>query len=396
MTRTVALTPRWAMVVIDVVLVVLVAGLGIWRELTVHLQFLVDLPTGVRIAVQVVAAGLLLGRRRWPIAVGAIIAGTSLLTPTYASVVVPFAAFAYGSNNIRNSAVSVAALGTWLLGAQGWHLIDPVSTVVLHAASAVLGLYARQRVTLAESLVQRAERAEREEVLLAERAVLAERVRLAGEMHDTVSHRITLVLLQAGALEVGRVSEAAVRDAAERIRDSAGQALDELRQLLNVLGASPAEAAPDPMAPDELTAKLERLVDRASRAGMEIDLRVDVGDTDLDPAVRHACERVVEEGLTNAARHAPGSPVAVAVGPGHGDADPGFFSIIVTNGPTAGAAPVSGGSGTGLDRMRRRVGLLGGRLTITKDHHGGHVLHVVLPTATDTSTRPRNLADLAR
>ncbi len=379
MARTVALTPRWAMVVIDVVLVALVAGAGIWRELTVHVQFLVELPTGARIAVQVVAALLLLGRRRRPITTGAIIAALSLLTPTYASVVVPFAAFAYGSNNIRNSAVSVAALGTWLVGAQGWHLIDPVSTVVLHAASAVLGLYARQRVTLAESLVQRAERAEREEVLLAERAVLAERVRLAGEMHDTVSHQITLMMLQAGALEVGAIAEADVREAAERIRASAGQALDELRRLLDVLGSTPDDRATETCRSPDLTVRLKQLVDRADHAGMIIDLRVGELESALDPAVGHACVRIVEEGLTNAARHAPGSTVIIAVDEDHFDAQTGWLNIAIGTRATPGGAPSSVGSRTGLSRMQRRVGLLGGRLTVTEETDGRHLLRVTLP-----------------
>lgn len=396
MARSVALTPRWAMAVIDVVLVALVAGAGIWRELTVHLQFLVELSTGGRIAVQIVAALLLLGRRRRAITIGAIIAVLSLLTPTYASVVVPFAAFAYGSNSVRSSAVSVAALGTWLLGAQGWLLIDPVSTVALHASSAVLGLYARQRVALAESLVQRAERAEREEVLLAEQAVLAERVRLAGEMHDTVSHRITLVLLQAGALEVGPTTETDVREAAQRIRVSAGHALDDLRGLLDVLGSTPTDPAHQGSAPLHLRSSLTELVDRARAAGMTIDLRVADLRGDLDPAIGHACVRIVEEGLTNAARHACGSPVGVAVDVDHHDAETGWLTVSISTRPAVVSKTLPIGSGTGLTRMKRRVGLLGGRLTVTEETDGGHLLRATLPLVSHSAVLAPALAALPR
>ena len=396
MARSVALTPRWALAVIDVVLVSVIAGLGIWRELSLHWRVLFELPTGVRMAVQVVAAVLLLGRRRWPIICGAAVATLSLLTPTYASVVVPFAAFAYGPSLLANTVLSVAALGTWLVGAQGWLLIDPLSTVVLHAAAAVLGLYARQRVALAESLVQRAERAEREEVLLAERAVLTERVRLAGEMHDTVAHRITLVLLQAGALEVGRGSGTGVREAAERIRDSAGQALDELRQLLDVLGSSAAAVVSEPVAANQLSVSLHALVDRAIQVGMEIDLRADDLQFDVDSAIRHACERVVEEGLTNAARHAPGSPVTVAVEEDYDDADGGWLTITVATAASPEAVPSAVGSGTGLQRMTRRVGLLGGRLTVARPDGRRHVLQVVLPMTAGVTADSGNLVELPR
>src|SRR5262249_47075494 len=117
------------------------------------------------------------------------------------------------------------------------------------AVGPLLALYFGARNRLAHALPERAERAEREQHLLAEQARAEERARLAGEMHDVVTHRVSLMVLQAGALRLTATDEA-TRQAAEELRAAGCQALDELRDLVGILHTAP-DAAHPPTGEDE-------------------------------------------------------------------------------------------------------------------------------------------------
>ena len=110
--------------------------------------------------------------------------------------------------------------------------------VLRTAVGPLLALYFAARQRLVHALRERAERAEREQHLLAEQARAEERARLAGEMHDVVTHRVSLMVLQAGALRMTAKDEA-TRQAAEELRAAGCQALDELRDLVGILRAAP-------------------------------------------------------------------------------------------------------------------------------------------------------------
>jgi signal transduction histidine kinase len=204
-------------------------------------------------------------------------------------------------------------------------------------------------------LRERAERTDREQRLLAERARAGERARLAREMHDVVTHRVTLMVLQAGALEVTGVDPDS-RRAAQAVRESGMQALDELRGLVRVLrspdpdpeeplGASPTVGPPDAL-PD-----LQELVAASTAAGASVRLDRRGEPAATSPVVARTAHRIVQEALTNAHKHAPGGEVAVAV-----DYAPEAVTVRVRN-ATATAEPdglAASGSGSGLRGLRER------------------------------------------
>ena len=157
------------------------------------------------------------------------------------------------------------------------------------------------------ALRDRAERAERERHLLAEQARADERARIAGEMHDVVTHRVSLMVLQAGALSI-TATDQATKKAAEELRAAGCQALDELRDLVGILRTEPEGADPTPS-----VSGLAALISESAAVGTPAEL-VEDGDRSLaSPVVGRTAYRMVREGLTNARKHAPGSQVLVQV-----------------------------------------------------------------------------------
>jgi signal transduction histidine kinase len=201
-----------------------------------------------------------------------------------------------------------------------------------------------------------------------------ERERIAREMHDVLAHRISLLSVHAGALayrttqaEDGRgtaLAPAEVTEAIQVIRDNAHQALTELGEVLAVLRADePGGAgAPGREAPQPLLSDLPRLVAEAQAAGQQVTMELD-GVRSATPPPRtqeqRTAYRVVQEGLTNARKHAPDAPVTVRVvgSPGEG------LAVTVTNPlPDRTAAAAIPGAGAGLAGLAERVALDGGTL----------------------------------
>ncbi|WP_129841799.1 histidine kinase [Streptomyces sp. RFCAC02] len=200
----------------------------------------------------------------------------------------------------------------------------------------------------------------------------AEREAIAREMHDVLAHRISLLSVHAGALAhrtgprtdghtAPPLTDAEIHDSAELIRDTAHQALEELREVLTVLRG---HASGGPAGGRAGMAGLEDLVTDAVRAGQRVTLTRSHGATDASSprgSVQRTAYRVVQEGLTNARKHAPGAPVTVTVtgGPGQG------LTVTVRN-PLAGfpadATPIPG-AGAGLTGLEERAALDGGTLT---------------------------------
>ncbi|MFI6632792.1 sensor histidine kinase [Nonomuraea fuscirosea] len=241
----------------------------------------------------------------------------------------------------------------------------------------LLGLRREAEVRSREHRLELAEaqRAEREHRLALREARRAERERLAREMHDVLAHRVSLLSVHAGALAY-RTSQAAagtgppvdaseVGGAARVIQDNARLALDELRDVLAVLrDGEPAAARPQPGLAD-----LPRLVAEAEAAGQRVDYSVGdevarqggagPGDS-VRAQVQRTAYRTVQEGLTNARRHAPGAPVRVRI-----EGSPGADLIVTVDNPAARAGGVraeGGGAGSGLVGLGERVALDGGRL----------------------------------
>lgn len=208
-----------------------------------------------------------------------------------------------------------------------------------------------------------AEQASRERGLLLEQARSQERARIASEMHDTLSHHLSLIALHAGAL--GRREDLppeSVRSSSRLVAELSRTAHTELREVLGVLHAGPQSTAPPPGA-----TTLPQVVDQHRAAGAVIQAELDpavVGkpaDPRLSEATSRLLARVVRELLANAARHAPGVPVGLVVA-----ADGECVVLRCRNGITASERPPAG-SGLGLEGIAERVRLAGGR------HHAGVV-----------------------
>ncbi|MFI5838113.1 sensor histidine kinase [Catenuloplanes sp. NPDC051500] len=231
------------------------------------------------------------------------------------------------------------------------------------------GLLLRSHRLLVRSLEERARQAEEGQRLRVEEARHLERERLAREMHDVLAHRISLLAVHAGALEVRRGASEEEARAAGVIRECAHDALEDLREVIGVLRTSP-DADPD--RPQPGLADLPALVEESRRAGARVDLDVGLADEDPGRAGRHAY-RIVQEGLTNARKHAPGARVRVTVAGGPGDG----LTVEVTN-PSAVAGGLPG-AGAGLIGLGERVGLVGGRIAHGWTESGEFRLRAWLP-----------------
>ncbi|MCK2222040.1 histidine kinase (plasmid) [Actinomadura sp. ATCC 31491] len=244
------------------------------------------------------------------------------------------------------------------------------------------GIVARTRRELLASLAERARRAEADQRQRAEEARRNERLRIAREMHDVLAHRLTLLAVHAGALEFNPAARPEeVGEAAGVIRTSAHQALQELRAVISVLRESPSAELP-------LTG-LAPLVEESRRAGMRIELRErGVPFAGLPDTTRRTAYRVVQEGLTNARKHAPGRPVTVEVSGAPG----GELTVEVRNPPPAGREPAglaATGGGAGLAGLEERVSLAGGRLERGHTGDGGFRLAARLPWPREHRSEPR-------
>jgi signal transduction histidine kinase len=242
-------------------------------------------------------------------------------------------------------------------------------------------MFVRASRQLVLSLRDRALRAEGEQLLRVEQARHLERTRIAREMHDVLAHRLSLLSMHAGALEFRPdAPPAEVAQAAGVVRASARQALEDLREVIGVLREGPegsASTRPLPTLED-----LPALVEESRRAGVRVRAEYRVPELgSAPPATGRNAYRVVQEGLTNVRKHAPGTVADVRVegGPGAG------LTVEVRNPPPAGgehAVPLPS-AGTGLVGLLERVGLGGGRLEHGWTADGEFRLRATLPWPAD-------------
>jgi len=349
------------------------------------------------LVLQALACFSLVLRRRAPIlvvgiltaftlAVTLLIQPFGLIVPAHDSNVwAPFATVlaAYapvmGCADRRKAFLAVAVLA--IVVARPWQPSAMVITVgfLRTAVGPLLAMYFDARRRLVQALTERAERAEREQHLLAERARAEERARLAGEMHDVVTHSVSLMVLQAGALRMTAPDEP-TRQAAEELRAAGSRALDELRDLVGILRTSPDGEAPEESYPT--TSGLEALVAEANAVGQPAEL-TEEGDPRLaSPVVGRTTYRIVQEGLTNARKHAPGARVTVRVR--YRDAE--VWVEVRNTAPTrpVDAALAGSGSGLGLAGLRQRIELVGGSLRAGPAPMGGFRLEATMPAYVPT------------
>ena len=348
-------------------LVVMISALA-WFELAewqwAHDRgwFFVDLVLGL------VSFVLVLFRRRRPVAVAAFTAAACAVS---ASAGGP-ATLALVSLATRRKWREIVPLAVLSLAASATlDRVNPVSSGGFILLSTTLvsiigvtigwGLYIGSRRELLATLRDRADRAESEQSRRIEQAQTAERGRIAREMHDVLAHRISMVSMHAGALGYRTdLTPEEIRKTATVIQENSHQAMVELREVLGVLRDGPGDAAPE--LPQPSVSDVPDLIAEARSAGMKVTFNDDVAFDGLPDNTGRTLFRVVQEGLTNARKHAPDTLIMINIvgSPGNG------VTASVRNPLRIGDLRVEApASGLGLIGLAERAELSGGHLS----HH---------------------------
>jgi signal transduction histidine kinase len=359
-----------------------------------------DLVTAVDVAAGSAACLALWARRTRPTAV--LLAASAGVFSPLAQGAALIAIFNVAMRGRGRSLVAVALLA--LTGSVAFPLLNPAVGPVLGqrypgfmltAIAFGWGILVRARSEVVVSLRERSERLEAEQLRNAELAREAERRRIAREMHDVLAHRLSLLSVHAGALEFRPDAPAAeIAESAAVIRSSAAAALRELREVITVLREDTAGTEPQPT-----LAQLPALLEESRAAGMNLRAHLDLRGTEsLPEALGRTAYRLVQEGLTNARRHAPGAPVDVTASV---NGSGGLVIEVVThsaNGATAAGIHAAGaagatavgpsahagagaptGTGVGLIGLAERLALVGGELEHGRTAAGGFVLRGTVP-----------------
>ena len=245
--------------------------------------------------------------------------------------------------------------------------------VFLLAAAWVFGNTMAARRAAEADLRERAAQAERDREDKARRAIFAERVRIARELHDVVAHHVSVMGVQAGAAR--RVMDAQperARDALSAIEVSCRQAVAELHRLLGFLRQ---EGETDVLAPQPNLGSLDLLVGQLSEAKLSIAVVVEGHSRPLPPGVDLSAYRVVQESLTNTLKHASATRATVTV-----RYHPSALEVEVLDDGVGTAGVSQRPGGHGLIGMRERVSLQGGHLRIGPCPSGGFAVRATFPT----------------
>ncbi|MFE9646177.1 sensor histidine kinase [Streptomyces sp. NPDC006365] len=332
----------------------------------------------------VLAVAPLALRRRYPLAVlWAVLGMTALFhlgevapnatAVTFAAVLIAAYSAAMYSPHRRAAAGSLlAAVVLLMLG----KLVPDVSRsmipllVLVPIALAANAFHAWQ---------QRVRRLQAEQATATRRAVDQERHRIARELHDVVTHNVSMMTIQAGAArKVLDTAPGQAREAMLAVEAAGRSALTELRQVMGLLTmTADAPDAPDPaviadLAPQPGLDRLEELVDRVRATGSSVDVSTKGDPVPLPPGVDLAAYRVVQEALTNAVKHASGAAITVRV-----EYAPGELRIGVDD--TGGVPLPAEGNGRGLIGLRERLAVYGGTLQAGKRPRGGYRVRGVIP-----------------
>lgn len=326
----------------------------------------------------IIAGAALTVRRRLPYTAFIVAAGSifilreGLLWPGFVAILIcAYSAVTYGrSVTLALGLLGVAALGTAAMfdesipSLPGW--LGPIVVLTVVGLAAVTLRSARAR---ADAAARRADALEKEQATAARAAIAEERARIARELHDVVSHHVSVMVIQAGAAGkvIGTRPDLA-QGALGAIESSGREAMTELRQLLGLM--TPAE---DRLHPQPGLADLDVLVDAVRAAGQPVTLRRE--DARVPPSIDLTAYRVVQEGLTNALRYASGAATDVDI---RRDGDD--LVVEVRNAATPTADPAVQGAGRGLLGLGERVRLHAGTLDTQRTLGGGFRLTARIPT----------------
>jgi signal transduction histidine kinase len=327
-------------------------------------------------------------RRRWPIPVLAVVVASVplsdiLLYPraqegeiTYV-LAVQLAAYTVGRHldppaTWWGPGLSVGL--SWVLSYYQFdsiHTSDLVFPLVLWGMPWWIGFALRQRAIQIAQLAEEADQLRQLQAEREQRAVAEERARIARELHDIISHSISVISIQTQAvrrrLRPDQVGEA---DDLHAVEATAREAMVEMRRLFGVLRA---EGDPIALTPQPGLDQLPRLIEETRAIGIPVEVRVQGTVVPLSPGMDLAAYRIVQEALTNIRRHAHGAATTITLK----YADHGLDVLVENEGSAMSADPSP--NGQGLIGIRERVMLYGGMLRVGPGTHGGFAVHVTLP-----------------
>ncbi len=380
MRRRLALPP----LLVDSLVAAALVAIGLYEVFTTDLEGSQPLRTLAMLLVTVPVAF----RRRYTLAAalvslsGLVLEGLTMDAMNSLAELLAGLLFAYSVPRYLTLERAVLTIPAFLAGVAVHRIASPGSGAadVLFDVAAVTGAWtlgsaARRRELRTVDLERRTEHLEAQRAHDAAEAAMAERLRIAGELHDIVAHALGVVAVQASAAEqaLDRDPER-TRSTLGEIRATVREAVVEMRRLLGVLRAAETSS----LTPQPSLENLAALVERVRGAGLEIELVIEGASRPLPPGVELSAYRIVQEGLTNVVRHAGATSASVAVryGPDSVDVE------VVDNGtgPTA-----NGDAGHGLVGVRERVALHSGHLEVGARPDGGYGLRATLPLRSGTS-----------
>ncbi|MBD0689425.1 sensor histidine kinase [Streptomyces sp. CBMA123] len=279
---------------------------------------------------------------------------------------------------------AVLLTGISLVFGPGGPIGERISVLAWALLPGALGDSIRNRRAHLAAIEERAERAERTREEEARRRVADERIRIARDLHDVVAHHIALANAQAGiAVHLMDNHPVQAREVLSHITDATGSALQELRATVGLLRRA---EEPAPLEPAPGLDRLPELINTFERAGLPVRLTVEGEPRSLSPGVDLTAFRIVQESLTNVAKHAHGADAEVTL-----SYSGSRVAVSVANGRPSSPGrprtallppPAPGESGFGLIGMRERAGAIGGRLTADRRPDGGFLVTAELPLRT--------------
>ncbi|MFJ5998345.1 sensor histidine kinase [Streptomyces sp. NPDC092370] len=349
---------------------VAVAAVDVWLNMVEH--------TPLVLALAAVGCTALAFRRRFPLGVFLLTLPVALMQDVAVAVLAALFTLAERSRNRRLLAMCVALAA--VASSTPWPLaeVDRTMTLVFFvyglataAAPVLFGQLLQAQRDLARRLAEIEEAREHERALHAQAVLARERAQLAREMHDVVSHQVSLIAVRAGALQVA-TKDADAKEAARTIRSLSVTTLDELRTMVTLLRASGGDATE--LTPQPTLADLRNLVESG---GPHVEVSGELPPTVGTPAQR-ALYRTVQEALTNVRKHAPGARARVELWQ---DGD-GIGVTITNTPPTRPSLPLPG-SQQGLVGLRERADILHGTLETGPTAEGGYRVRLRIPLSTD-------------
>lgn len=315
-------------------------------------------------------------RRRAPVVVLLVeVAGIVVLTNDLgwpegvAALIATYSAALYSNKRVLVLGLLLLAAGALLAESKQITIPNGLAPFLLLAPPWLAGNAMRIRELRAQALAARATRLELEQ----EAAVHAERARIARELHDVVTHSVSVMVLQTGAArQIMPKDEGRSRALLESVEASGRQALDELRRMLGVLAEQGGDA---PLSPQPDVTQISSLIEQMRQAGMAVELSVEGEPRAISGGVSVAAYRIVQEALTNVLKHANGAPSRVLLR----WTDDALEVEIVDQGPVQNGGVRDAPAGRGLAGMRERTAMYGGTLDAHPGLARGYIVRARIP-----------------